>query len=436
MKTNKAKIIVLLGLLAFVAIIVIQLFWLRQAYDFEQKKISQNIRVSLLDVANQINKYYGYASPLNNPVEMQRPDYYVVNMRNDFDARVLELILINTFKARGIDSRFEYAIYDCETDDMLYGNYITGGKAAPPADSSAYFPKARHLVYYFAVRFPQAQQMIYASLRGWMLLFGVMLITLFIYLYAIYIIWQQQKFAGLQQDFINNMSHEFKTPLSSILIAAQYLHTQHSTDGNERLQQYSSLIITQGNKLDGHLERILQLARHDGQPMQLKKETIHVQEYIQAAAAAIQFKYPKCTIHLHLPAPEAFINADAFHFGNVLYNLLDNAAKYCEQAPHIAIHISQPQQVLQIAIADNGIGIAPKYQQQIFSRFYRVPQPNSSAINGFGLGLYYVKKVCRLHGWKLTLNSTPKKGSTFTLHIKPLPAQHWQAQATTAPAIP
>jgi two-component system phosphate regulon sensor histidine kinase PhoR len=424
MKINKAKIIVLVGLLAFVAVIVIQLLWLRQAYDYEQKKLSQNIRVSLLEVANQINKYYGYASPLTNPVEMQRPDYYVVNMRNDFDAQVLELILINTFKAKGISSRFEYAIYDCETDDMLYGNYITGGKAAPVADSSTYFPKAQHLVYYFAVRFPEAQKMVYASLKGWMILFIVMVVTLFIYLYAMYIILQQQKFAALQRDFINNMSHEFKTPLSSILIAANYLQQQHSTSGQERLQQYSNLIATQGKKLDHHLERILQLARQDGKPMELHKACIDVPAYVAAAQESIQFKYTMLKLSIHQQLQQPGIMADPFHFTNVLYNLLDNAAKYCEDQPQISIRLSHLKQGMLIEIADNGIGIAPKYQKHIFEKFYRVPQSNSNAVNGFGLGLYYVKKVCQLHGWALTLKSTPGKGSSFTLYIK-------QAIATT-----
>ena len=114
----------LAGLIAFIGIITIQVLWLKQAFDEEEKKFSQNIQVSLLEVANEINHYYGYTTPHANPVEKVSKDYYVVNMRNDFEAKVLELLLINKFKAKNISSNFEYAIYDCETDDMLYGSYI------------------------------------------------------------------------------------------------------------------------------------------------------------------------------------------------------------------------------------------------------------------------------------------------------------------------
>lgn len=407
----------LAGLIAFIGIITIQVLWLKQAFDEEEKKFSQNIQVSLLEVANELNHYYGYTTPHANPVEKLSKDYYVVNMRNDFDAKTLELLLINKFKAKAISTNFEYAIYDCETDDMLYGSYIQFDKKED-AQPSTYFPKAKNLVYYFAVRFPEKNNFIYTSLKGWILLCAAMVITLFIYLYAIYIILQQQKYASLQRDFINNMTHEFKTPLASILIASNFLSKNETVCSDEKLKQYSTIIIEQGKKLDSHLEKILNVAKDDVNPLQLNKETVNVADTVHKAIDIIKLKYPSANIYVNNKAQQTSIQADAFHFANIIYNFLDNSVKYCDRTPEINIDIANEGNNLVLKVADNGIGISQKHLKHVFEKFYRAPESKKLAVNGFGLGLYYVKKICELHGWKLKAESDPGKGTTITLAMK------------------
>lgn len=416
-KINRIKIIVLAGLIAFISIITIQVLWLKQAFDEEEKKFSQNIQVSLLEVANEMNRYYNYTTPHANPVEKLSKDYYVVNMRNDFEAKTLELLLINKFKAKAINTNFEYAIYDCETDDMLYGSYIQFDKKEN-AEPSTYFPKAKNLVYYFAVRFPDKNSFIYNSLKGWIILCIAMVITLFIYLYAIYIILQQQKYAALQRDFINNMTHEFKTPLASILIASNFLSKNETVSSDDKLKQYSHIIIEQGKKLDSHLEKILNVAKDDVNPLLLNKEAIDVAQTIRNAIDIIKLKYPAVIINVHNDAKHQVIQADAFHFANIVYNFLDNSVKYCDKVPEIHILLSNEGYKLVLKISDNGIGISQKNLKHVFEKFYRAPESKKLAVNGFGLGLYYVKKICELHGWKLKAESTVGKGTVITLAMK------------------
>ncbi|MBL0356490.1 MAG: HAMP domain-containing histidine kinase [Chitinophagaceae bacterium] len=414
MKVNKVKVIVLAGIAAFIGIIAIQVYWLKQAFDDEEKKFSQNIQVSLLEVANEINNYYGYTAPHVNPVSKISKDYYIVNMRNDFDAKVLELLLVNKFRAKGINTNFEYAIYDCETEDMLYGSYVTLDKKEA-AKSSTYFPKAQNLVYYFAVRFPEKASFIYNSLKGWIILCIVMIVTLFIYLYAIFIILQQQKYAALQKDFINNMTHEFKTPLASILIASNFLSRHDAISSNEKLKQYSNIIIEQGKKLDSHLEKILSVAKNDNNPLQLNKEPVDIAEAVNKTIDIIQLKYPEAVIMVSNSLDKATIEADAFHFYNVIYNFLDNSIKYCDDKPAIKIDLKSIGNAAEMKITDNGIGIAPRHLKHAFEKFYRAPESKKLAVNGFGLGLYYVKKICELHHWKLNAESTPGEGTVITL---------------------
>lgn len=414
---NKIKAIVAAGAAAFVGIIAIQIFLLWQAFDYEEKKFSQNIQVSLLEVANEINAYYGYATPHVNPIEKISEDYYIVNMRNDFDAKVLELLLTNKFKAKGINSNFEYAIYNCETDAMIYGSFVNLDTSVKQNINTAYFPKAKNLVYYFAVRFPEKNSFVFASLKLWLILCIVMLVTLFIYIYAIYIILQQQKFADLQKDFINNMTHEFKTPLASILIASNYLSKQDAVSKDDKLYQYSQIIIDQGKKLDAHLEKILNVAKNDNNPLSLNKEPVNLLEIIDKTIGIIQLKYPEADIRVDNKMEHPVVEADAFHFANIIYNFLDNSIKYCEKKPEIKIKLENAGGAKIMQIKDNGIGIEPKYLKHIFEKFYRVPQTRKLAVNGFGLGLYYVQKICQLHHWKLQAESVAGTGTVITLKM-------------------
>lgn len=417
MNFNKVKIIVVAGALAFVGIIVLQVYLLRQAFDYEEKKFSQGIQVALLEVAGEINQYYGYPTPDVNPVEKVSRDYYVVNVRNDFDAKVLELLLTRKFASKKISTNFEYAIYDCETDAMLYGSYVQMNKEKTATDIEPSFPKAKHLVYYFAVRFPDLNSFISADLKIWILLSLVMLIALAIYLYAIYIILQQQKFATLQKDFINNMTHEFKTPLSSILIAGNYLANPDAAADTEKRRTYAGIIVAQAEKLNAHLEKVLKVARSDEHPELLEKKPFSLYDTVQRTLEMVRLKYPEAVVEVNNSAGECRVEADEFHVSNMIYNFLDNSIKYCTRRPEITVGLRQQQGKTLLTVSDNGIGIPEKYRRQIFSKFFRVPDSEKSTVNGFGLGLYYVKKVCDLHGWKLEVNSSAHKGTTFTVTL-------------------
>ncbi len=406
--------IILAGIAAFIGIIIIQVGWLRKAAEEEQRKFSQTIQVALLEVANGIHRYYGYTTPHVNPVQKQSGDYYLVNMRNDFEAEVLELLLLNTFRAKGITAPFEYAIYDCETDDMLYGSYVEPGRQFP-VQQPTIFPKVSNLVYYFAVRFPGYSGMIYRSLRGWIIVCAVMIVILCIYGYALYVIRQQERYALLQKDFINNMTHEFKTPLSSILIASGFLSRDARVQEDDKLKQYAQIITEQGKKLDQHLENLLHIARSDRFTLQLQPQQVTVAALLDNALQIIRLKYPQAHLQVDNRDGEMTVQADPFHFANILYNLLDNAAKYSSGKPDIRVELYRETGSPAIRITDHGAGISARSLKHIFDKFYRAPEHRQLAVSGFGLGLYYVKKVADLHRWKLTVKSTPGKGTEVNL---------------------
>lgn len=226
----------------------------------------------------------------------------------------------------------------------------------------------------------------------------------------------KKKYSELQRDFINNMTHEFKTPLSSILIASTYLSKQEKIHTDEKLGKYADIIIRQSEKLNTHIEKILNIARSDDAPLILQKQELELVPLLQSVTENLKLKHESLEVHIE-GNKDALVFADEFHFTNLVYNLMDNAIKYCDQKPVITIRITSLRQATTIDFSDNGIGIPGNKLRHIFDKFYRIPNSKSNEVRGFGLGLYYVKKICLLHGWKISAANNDHEGTTISLLI-------------------
>lgn len=415
MKVSKLNSIIILGLVAIIGILVAQLLWTRQSYNLEQKKFSQMAHIALLNVAKKLYQGTNDALPSENPVVKISNDYYIVNVNNDFQPDILEFFLKDEFEKTGIHTDFEYAMYNCHSDEMVYGDYVSYSDKSKK-DSSVYFPKHKNLVYYFAIRFPNEASFLFNSLRFWFILSFALIIILLVYVYSIVTIIQQKKYSELQRDFINNMTHEFKTPLSSILIASNYLSKQPPIAADEKLQKYTGIIISQSNKLNSHIGEILSIAKSDSVPLAMDRKSINIRELLQEVAENMQLKHESLSLNLEVKS-DVTLSADVFHFTNIIYNLIDNSVKYSEYKPEITIRFSEESKHYNLEFSDNGIGIPPNRLSQIFDKFYRIPSPQSNEVNGFGLGLYYVKKICTLHRWKISARNNPTSGITITISI-------------------
>lgn len=414
MKTKKLNIIIVLGLVATIGILIVQLLWTKEAFTIEEKKFSQKAHIALLNVVKHLYEGTNHEIPANNPVKKVANDYYIINVDNDFEPEILEHYLKVEFSKIGITTDFEYAMYNCQSDEMVYGNYISFTNKSPKK-TSIYFPKHKNLIYYFAVRFPNETSYLFSSLRFWFILSIALVIILLVYVYSIYTIIQQKKYSELQRDFINNMTHEFKTPLSSILIASNYLNQQETIKEDPKLEKYSKIIIDQTHKLNHHIEKILNIAKSDNSSLVLDKQNIKVIPVISTVIENIQLKYPHTKITIDSGRNDYTIEADAFHFNNLVYNLIDNSIKYCDCQPEITIRLLEENKQLKMEFTDNGIGIASKNLSFVFDKFYRIPGTKSNEVSGFGLGLYYVKKICTQHQWKISARNNSDKGITITI---------------------
>lgn len=411
MEIKKLNIIITIGLVAIIGILVAQLLWTRQAYNLEDRKFNQKVNIALMEVVDKMSE--GKTSFTENPVQIVTNDYYVVNINNEFHPSVLEHYLKTEFTRFQINTDYVYALYNCHSDQMIYGKYISSHQEEP-SEKVIQFPKHKNLTYYFSIRFPDKTTYLISSLRFWYLLTFALIIILLVYVYSIYTIIQQKKFSELQRDFINNMTHEFKTPLSSILLATEALNKQEIVKENSKLQTYTSIIINQSNTLNNHIEKILNIAKNDSAGLSLKKEKIQLHSFIQEIAESMKQKNENLKIPVSIES-NTTVMADKFHFTNIIYNILDNSIKYCETQPNIIISSDKDSKGLYLKFKDNGMGIPDKSIPHIFDKFYRVNTRKSDEINGFGLGLFYVKKIVQQHNWKISVENNKDAGITTTL---------------------
>jgi two-component system phosphate regulon sensor histidine kinase PhoR len=252
------------------------------------------------------------------------------------------------------------------------------------------------------------------------ILFSVVaLLAVLFFVFSIFVILRQKRLSETQRDFINNMTHEFKTPISSIKIASEFLLQNPSIKQEKRLLNYTKLINDQNQRLNDHVEKVLSHAKIDKEKMQLKIEEVDLKATILEIKQSLYLlsKEKNATIEVSFSEESLTANADKMHLSNVLYNLLENAIKYTDKEPLIHIKALREGSKSTISIQDNGIGIPKELQKNIFKRFYRVPTGNVHNVKGFGLGLSYVKQVIDAHSWNLLVDSQIGKGSTFTIQI-------------------
>ena len=382
-----------------------QLLLLNQAFIFEKKEVENKIHFALQDVVKKIYADNNSSLPITNQIQKVSDNYYIVNVNDVFENNVLEHYLKVEFNKVKLDQDFEYAIYDCGTDDMVYGNYISSsGESEKKCEDC--FTKNKELIYYFAIRFPNLKQNYFSSLNQYWIYTFVLFLVLIIYVYSVFLLLKQKRYTELQNDFINNMTHEFKTPLSSILIASNFANSQKEIKENKKLSKYVQIIIEQSNKLNQHIEQILSLAKTNSHQIQLQKTEVDLYKNLALIKENLKLKHNKDFDFEIDNSTKVFIKADEFHFYNLLYNLVDNAIKYGTENPKVTIKVVETNSKLTIQLNDNGPGIPEKDLPFIFDKFYRVSRKDTEEIEGFGIGLAYVKKIVQLHHWKIKVKNT------------------------------
>ncbi len=416
MKGKTLRYIILLAAISVAGVFLIQFGFLKSSYNSIEKQFKESTSVALKEVAWQVLLASGNVSSYDSltPVEMVSGNYYIVNLNTAIDRELLKKHLIREFKKHEIYDDFEFAIYNQVTDTLDEGVLISGEKEIP---SDYKFAKKENFTGYFAVHFPNRSTFFITQLSIWIFLTALLAIVVLFFGYTLSVILRQRQLSEVQKNFINNLTHELKTPISSIAIAATVLNNEDILKSPERLFVYARIIKEQNTRLSKNVEKVLTLASLEKNRIHLNREEIILNELLTETAA--QFKQTDFGQKASLKISQFDLNlkifADRIHLSNLILNILENGVKYCEQMPELKISINKKKNYFELAISDNGIGIPKDQRKKIFTKFYRVPTGNVHNVKGFGLGLDYVQKIVTAHKWKIRVDENNGGGSIFTI---------------------
>ncbi|MDR2084426.1 MAG: HAMP domain-containing histidine kinase [Bacteroidales bacterium] len=338
------------------------------------------------------------------------------------DSNTLDSLIVISFNLRNLPGDYQYAVYHPLRDTLFFTkNVIDKEDFIKNAQRVELFSSdTRKNPAYLLVYFPNQIRNIVDQILP-MALFSLclLIITSVAFIAVFRLLYKQRKLAEIENDFINNMTHEFKTPISTVALAGEALSDPVIQKHPVLMNQYINIIREENNRLGLMAEKILTTATMDKGKLKLKKEYINANEIISDVAQKfeMQIEIKDGIISLDLTSQPTTIYADKMHFTNLISNLLDNANKYSPKKPEIKIITKVTNNLLTIAVKDNGIGISKPDQKKIFEKLYRVPSGNVHNFKGFGLGLSYVQSIVTAHNGTVSVESELGKGSTFFVYL-------------------
>ena len=419
MARKSIRLILFLASISLVGVGFVQWFWLEKAFNMKELQFNQSVKVALTGTAQRLLDYNKNKTKLLNPVNQLAEDYFVVRVDDIIDANLLEIFLKEEFQKASLHLDYEYGIYDCATDRMVYGNFVSLSPGSEmPARTD--LPKWANQNYYFGVRFPARDSTLIGQMGIWLFSSGVLAFVAVFMIIAMIMILKQKRLSEIQKEFINNMTHEFKTPLSSILASAETIQNALLADGkqNERINRYLSIIHTEGKRLQNQVEAVLKMANFES--TRLRQERLNLGDLLRKAAESLEpgIQAMNGKLLLEISNQAVLVWGDSLHLTNVVTNLVDNAIKYNSKTnPEVIIRMTPAGNKVQVQVADNGDGISIEQQSKIFDKFYRVPTGNLHNVKGFGLGLFYVKSVLLAHGGKIQVHSEPGIGTEISFYL-------------------
>ena len=437
-------IIFILISLSLIGIIYIQVNWLFTMLENKQEELERKVITAMDEVGKSLVEQKGSLPNLKNPKgtpgftwpsdqflkELNRPS----TIGEKFTDYEIAEMLQRAFHQQGLkDTRFEFAItsnfnlisYELKSmnflkvlDDTVHNHQFIYPLLVPSGSNyEGLVPDETMMVIV-----PNIKKIVLKQIK-WMII-GSVLFTLIIvaaFFLTVSALLRQKKLSAIKNDFINNMTHEFKTPLATISLAVDALRNEKVSQDKEKSEYFSSIIKEENKRMNKHVETILQSALLDRQEVKLNLKPLHVNQVIKDVLEnfELQLQHKHGKTELQLNASNDLIAADEVHFTNLISNLFDNAIKYSKDNQDLCLKVatSSSNKFVTIRLEDNGIGMSKESQRRIFEKFYRAHTGNIHNVKGFGLGLSYVKTMVDAHNGKIKVDSTLGKGTTFTIEM-------------------
>ena len=443
MKRFRINAVIILGVLSLSSILLVQLLWVRKTIEIQStstaiqqksdslnlKEFSEQTNLALRNVLNVISNAIEDSSEHYGAIKQLNVNQFKVDIIQELDPYYLETLLKKALYNQNIHEDFTFGIYDCFTnqltfsklykftDDSLYtlvNNDIIG------LDSARL--KLKNDGHYFTVFFPNVQNKLPQNtvfLSPWIYISTIVFLVLIFFGFSLATIIKQKRLSEVITDFINNMTHELKTPIATISLSSEMIMRLETDVDLEKAKKYAGIIFKENKRLETQVERVLNISTLDTENTTLNKKSLDFHELLVEVKDTFDFNQLANggKILIENNASIFTIQADPIHITNVVYNLLDNAVKYCITKPFISITTKNERNYLVIEIKDNGIGIRKEDLKMIFDKFYRVSTGNIHDIKGFGLGLFYVKLIINEHNGSIDVKSKLGEGSAFTIKL-------------------
>jgi two-component system, OmpR family, phosphate regulon sensor histidine kinase PhoR len=421
---NRRNIIftIIIMTMSLIGLMGIQIYWITNASSVKEATFRSAVNEVVTRIIYNIERLEKNKAVQINQYERMLNFTRHLPYETFITSRQLDSLISLELNLKGIDTKFVFGIYKPENETFLlenspkYRRELISNGYANQLFRSDIFSTPEYLLIYF----PNEKQFLLTELWA-MILISMSLIIIIVYsfAYTVTTIFRQKKLSEMKNDFVNNMTHEFKTPISTISLACEALRDKDIRKKEEFFENYINVIQDESRRLAGMSEKILQTAVLDKGQFKMKRERINLHEIISEVIKniMIQVEIKDGVITKNFAAVTPFIMGDRVHLTNLVYNLLDNANKYSPKRPVIKISTENTANGIIMTIEDNGIGISKTEQKKIFDKLYRVPTGNIHDVRGFGLGLSYTKSIVEEHHGKISLESEINKGSKFKVFL-------------------
>ena len=415
-------LIIILITLSVLGIVFIQMSWIHNSVELRKQQREQDVIHAITQIKQSLYDTYLFNTGRIGFMNEDSKNFYLI----DFTVEIIPPEEIHSkidtaLKRYNIRTPYEYSITNIFQTDIIKSKGFTPEMKEHAIEIQLTLDDPKAQYYEVLHLYIKEENNFIISKIGWYIagsiLFTIIIISAF-YL-TIRTMFNQKKLSEIKSDFINNMTHELKTPLATISLAIDALTNEKVIHDTEKIKYYSRMIKDENKRMNKQVEKILQSARIEKQDIKLNRQNLNAHEIISKVAdnVNLQILDKDGKLFLNLEAENFKIEADDVHFSNVVFNLLDNAIKYSKGDLVIEMSTKNERDMFVLQVKDNGIGMNKETQSRVFEKFYRAHTGNIHNVKGFGLGLSYVKAIVEAHGGKVKVDSILGKGSTFSVYF-------------------
>ena len=406
MKNRHLRIIILAGTAVLTGLFLVQLYWFRKAFNVAEKQFDHSVQVALMKVADSVSA--------RAEVKKLSSNFFFVATESALNHYALDSLLKEELLRRHLAVDYELGIYNADDDTLVYGQYVEATKKL--LLEKQWHDNTTLREKNFAVYFPRKESYVVAQLDIWIFSTLALVLMTFFFAYALSTLLRERKFSELKNDFINNMTHEFKTPVTNIGITGEIIRKK--VPAGAGIDVYVDILLKENEKLRRKIDQVLSASSLDHR-RRPSLERLDVHELIAQCADAFQLKVRERNggIQLAFNAQSTFILGDRELLAQAINNLIDNAEKYSPETPRISVRTRDYRNGIGIDILDEGIGIPENMRARVFEKFFRVQGGDLHTTKGFGLGLSFVKSVIRSHRGQIRLFSGLNKGTEVRIFL-------------------